>query len=134
MTATHASGHPGASTEAVKSLTDKPTKNRCNASQAKFHPLGPLTAQEITQSAGLIRGCWPDDVECHFKVVTLFEPAKPELLLYLAAERAGQDPRSIDRRAFVVYYFRGTVSQVLRACPPTKLIDNASSTTFTRPW
>lgn len=77
----------------------------------KSHPLGPLTAQEITQSAGLVRRCWPESIECHFKVVTLLEPPKVELAPYLAAERAGQTPNKIDRRAFVVYYFRGTVSR-----------------------
>jgi primary-amine oxidase len=74
------------------------------------HPLGPLTAREITQSADLIRGCWPRSIQCHFKVVTLLEPPKVELAPYLAAERAGQRPNEINRRAFVVYHFRGTVS------------------------
>ncbi|KAL2176573.1 copper amine oxidase [Thermothelomyces heterothallicus CBS 202.75] len=79
-----------------------------HASQPRAHPLGPLTAQEITQTAALIRACWPDNIDCHFKVVTLLEPPKAQLAPYLAAERAGQDPGSIDRRAFVVYYLRGT--------------------------
>ncbi|KAH6623646.1 copper amine oxidase [Chaetomium tenue] len=74
----------------------------------KSHPLGPLTAREITEAAALTRACWPDNIEYHFKVVTLLEPAKAQLIPYLAAERAGQHPGSIDRRAFVVYYFRGT--------------------------
>jgi primary-amine oxidase len=104
MTATADSNAPTAN--------GKPTSTAdCSeTSQAKSHPLGPLTAQEITASAALIRACWPDDIECHFKVVTLLEPAKAELIPYLAAERAGQKPGGIDRRAFVVYYFRGTVS------------------------
>lgn len=78
--------------------------------EPKSHPLGPLTAQEIVQAANLIRACWPEDVDCHFKVVTLHEPAKAELAPYLVAERAGETAPGIDRRAFVVYYFRGTVS------------------------
>ncbi len=86
------------------------TENCPDMPQPKSHPLGPLTAQEISQSAGLVRGSWPDTVDCHFKVVTLLEPPKLELAPYLAAERVGQTPTSIDRRAFVVYYFRGTVS------------------------
>jgi hypothetical protein len=105
-----AGGHPGPSTQDIQGANSRPTTNRHDTPQAKSHPLGPLTAQEIAQSAGFIRACWPDDIECHFKVVTLLEPAKSELLPYLVAERAGQDPGSIDRRAFVVYYFRGTVS------------------------
>ncbi|KAK4154329.1 hypothetical protein C8A00DRAFT_42916 [Chaetomidium leptoderma] len=83
--------------------------DRTDATQRpKSHPLGPLTAQEILRGAALIRGCWPEGIECHFKVVTLLEPPKAGLIPYLAAERAGQDLSSIDRRAFVVYYFRGT--------------------------
>ncbi|KAL2262495.1 hypothetical protein VTK26DRAFT_1128 [Humicola hyalothermophila] len=72
------------------------------------HPLGPLTAHEIVQSANLIRACWPEGVDCHFKIVTLLEPAKAELVPFLVAERAGLERPSIDRRALVVYYFRGT--------------------------
>jgi primary-amine oxidase len=105
-----AGGNPGPSIQDIQNANSGPATSRDDAPQAKSHPLGPLTAQEIVQTAGLIRGCWPDDIECHFKVVTLLEPAKSELLPYLVAERAGQDPGIIDRRAFVVYYFRGTVS------------------------
>lgn len=112
-----ASGDLGPGTGGIEDANSKPVTNRGSAPQAKSHPLGPLTAREIAQTAGLIRGCWPDDIECHFKVVTLLEPAKSELLPYLVAERAGQEPGGIDRRAFVVYYFRGTVSQRLEVCP-----------------
>jgi primary-amine oxidase len=91
-------------------MDDKPAMIQSAGSRPKSHPLGPLTAQEITQTAALIRGCWPDDIDCHFKVITLLEPKKVELAPYLAAERAGHNPGSIDRRGFVVYYFRGTVS------------------------
>ncbi|KAK3313252.1 copper amine oxidase [Apodospora peruviana] len=72
------------------------------------HPLGPITAAEITQSSGLIKAFWPEGTDCHFKGITLLEPTKAELAPYLAAERAGQTPFPIDRRSFVIYYFRGT--------------------------
>lgn len=72
------------------------------------HPLGPLSASEITQSSSLIKASWPEGTECHFKIITLLEPAKAELMPYLVAERAGKTPLDIDRRAFVVYSFRGT--------------------------
>ncbi len=110
MTATHepnnstGTGHSGS---APKGVGASPV-GRANP---RSHPLGPLTAEEITQSAGLVRACWPSSIECHFKVITLREPPKTELAPYLAAERAGQAPGYIDRRAFVVYYFRGTVSR-----------------------
>ncbi|KAH8895903.1 hypothetical protein GQ53DRAFT_743858 [Thozetella sp. PMI_491] len=74
----------------------------------RAHPLGPLSAQEITRGAELIHGSWPAGTEFQFKAITLLEPAKAELIPYLAAERGGQLPTDIDRRAFVVYYLRGT--------------------------
>jgi len=83
--------------------------NGANGSPTLSHPLGPLSGEEITQASGLIKASWPEGVDLHFRVVTLREPAKAELAPYLKAERAGEPTTSIDRRAFVVYYFRGTV-------------------------
>lgn len=77
------------------------------------HPLGPLTGAEITQSSDLIRAQWPEGTGFQFKVVTLLEPVKDELVPYLDAERAGQTPRPIDRKSQVVYYLRKTVSSSL---------------------
>lgn len=77
------------------------------------HPLGPLTAKEISQSSALIKGQWPEGTLFQFKVVTLLEPAKAELIPYLSAEKSGQTPTDIDRRAFVVYYLKNTVSKPL---------------------
>lgn len=73
------------------------------------HPLGPLTADEISQSSTLIRAQWPEGTGFIFKVLTLLEPPKAELVPYLEAERAGQTPKSIDRKSQVVYYLRTTV-------------------------
>ena len=97
---------------------DGPARSGSPPPPSSSHPLGPLTAKEISQSAGLIRRCWPDTVDCHFKVVTLLEPAKADLAPYLAAERAGLVAEAIDRRAFVVYYLRGTVSRAPPSPPP----------------
>ncbi|KAK1753035.1 copper amine oxidase [Echria macrotheca] len=72
------------------------------------HPLGPLTAEEIKQSSSLVRALWPAEQALQFKVVTLEEPAKAELLPYLTAERAGQPVPVLDRRVFVLYYFKAT--------------------------
>lgn len=74
------------------------------------HPLGPLARQEIAQSSALIKGQWPEGTKFHFKIVTLLEPPKAELVPYLEAERAGQTPKPIDRKSQVVYYLRNTVS------------------------
>lgn len=74
------------------------------------HPLGPLTANEIKESASLIKGLWPSNTSIQFKSITLQEPNKAELLPFLEAEHAGQQTPAIERRSFVVYYIRNTVS------------------------
>lgn len=74
------------------------------------HPLGPLTKAEITQSSDLIRAQWPEGTKFQFKVVTLLEPLKADLVPYLEAEKAGQTPKPVDRTSQVVYYLRNTVS------------------------
>lgn len=73
------------------------------------HPLGPLTAAEITASTDFVRKSWPAETLFQFKVVTLKEPAKAELVPYLTAERAGTTPLPvIARRVFLAYYIRNT--------------------------
>lgn len=74
------------------------------------HPLGPLTASEISESASLIKGLWPSNTNIQFKSITLREPAKADLLPFLGAEHAGRQTPSVERRSFVVYYIRNTVS------------------------
>lgn len=74
------------------------------------HPIAPLTAAEITESSKFIRESWPANTSLQFKVVTLDEPSKTELVPYLAAERAGGKLPTIARKSMVVYYIRNTVS------------------------
>jgi primary-amine oxidase len=76
------------------------------------HPIAPLTASEIIESSRLIREAWPSHTNLHFKVVTLQEPSKVELLPFLAAEHQGRRLRPIERRSLVVYYIRNTVSEI----------------------
>jgi hypothetical protein len=78
--------------------------------EAAQHPIGPLTASEITRATSLLKASWPANTDFNFKAVTLLEPLKAELLPYLQAERSGSAPAKIDRRAFVLYYIRNTVS------------------------
>lgn len=77
------------------------------------HPLGPLTAAEISESARLIKQFWPTNTNLQFKSITLREPNKVELALFLAAEHAGQRTPTADRRSFVLYYIRNTVCYFL---------------------
>jgi len=72
------------------------------------HPLGPLTATEISESAKIIKSIWPTNTNVQFKSITLQEPNKAELVPFLAAEHAGQSTPTIERRSFVVYYLRNT--------------------------
>ncbi|KAL2063837.1 hypothetical protein VTL71DRAFT_4331 [Oculimacula yallundae] len=72
------------------------------------HPLGPLTAREINESAKIIKSLWPENTNVQFKVITLQEPNKADLVPFLAAERAEKSTPTIERRSFVVYYLRNT--------------------------
>jgi primary-amine oxidase len=73
------------------------------------HPLGPLTSAEISESARLIKGLWPTDINLQFKAITLQEPGKADLAQFLAAEHAGLQVPNIERRSFVIYYIQNTV-------------------------
>lgn len=77
------------------------------------HPLGPLTAAEITESSRLVKGLWPSTTDLQFKVITLQEPNKADLTPFLTAEHAGKKAPSVERRSFVVYYIRNTVSIII---------------------
>lgn len=93
------------STEAVHS---SPAVNP--ATQHVTHPLAPLTGDEITRAAELMRSVWPSNTDLHFKSITLEEPPKAVVLPLLEAEHNGQSAPSIARKAFVNYYIRSTVS------------------------
>lgn len=85
---------------------------------APQHPLGPLTAFEITESSRLIKSLWPADTKLQFKSITLQEPSKAELSPYLVAEHSGKSTPTIDRRSFVVYYIRNTVRTIENLTEP----------------
>lgn len=73
------------------------------------HPLCPLSGAEIQTAAQLIESAWPQSVSLRFKVVTLSEPAKGELVPWFEAIDKGLSPPQPDRRAFLAYYIRKTV-------------------------
>lgn len=74
------------------------------------HPLAPINGTEIQNAVALVRAQWPADTDLHFKAVTLQEPVKAEMLPYLEAEFSGSTLPKIDRRVFLTYYLRRTVS------------------------
>jgi primary-amine oxidase len=75
------------------------------------HPLAPLSAAELQNAASIIRASWPAHTDLHFKVVTLQEPPKTEVLKYLEAEHGNKSLPSVSRKAFINYYIRNTVCQ-----------------------
>ena len=93
---------------ATETITYAPTVGIANS--LPIHPLSPLTSAEISKAASLIRGLYPSQTEFQFKAVTLEEPEKARLVPFLEAENAGQRSSPVDRRAFVCYYLRNTVS------------------------
>lgn len=78
--------------------------------QIPAHPLCPITAAEIEQSAHLIKSLYPAKTDFSFKAITLEEPEKAQLVPYLDAEHSGGRLPHIDRKVFVCYYLRNTVS------------------------
>jgi primary-amine oxidase len=106
--------HPTSTMSTEQVPTSLPFVDGRKAVQTVQHPVAPLTATEITESSRLIRECWPSNTNLHFKVITLQEPSKAELLPYLEAARQGKRTAPIERRSFVVYYIRNTVSSTWR--------------------
>ena len=80
------------------------------AKQIPAHPLCPITATEIKRSADLVRSLYPAKTDLRFKAITLEEPEKAQLVPYLDAEHNGARLPHIDRKIFVCYYIRNTVS------------------------
>ena len=80
------------------------------AKQVPVHPLSPLTSAEITRASEFIKGLYPAHTSLLFKAITLEEPEKAQLAPYLDAEHQGRSPGKIDRKAFLNYYIRNTVS------------------------
>ena len=95
---------------ATSSLPVRPAK------QHKAHPLAPITEDEIKSAVLLTKSQWPAGTDFQFKSITLNEPAKAEMIPCLEAESQGHDLPHIDRRIFVTYYVRKTVSFMI-VCP-----------------
>jgi primary-amine oxidase len=73
------------------------------------HPLAPLSAAELKTAASIIKASWPARTDLHFKVVTLQEPPKAEVIKYLEAEHGNKPLPAVSRKAFINYYIRNTV-------------------------
>jgi primary-amine oxidase len=77
----------------------------------------PRTAKSVPShplAANIIKASWPARTDVHFKVVTLQEPPKVEVLKYLEAEHGNKPLPAISRKAFINYYIRNTVCLKMR--------------------
>lgn len=77
--------------------------------QMASHCIAPLTGDEISHASGLVKALYPSNTSLQFKVVTLQEPPKVEVLQYLEAEHSKGPLPAIERKAWVNYYIRNTV-------------------------
>jgi primary-amine oxidase len=84
------------------------------ANSVPSHPLAPLSTAELRNAANIIKASWPARTDVHFKVVTLQEPPKVEVLKYLEAEHGNKPLPAISRKAFINYYIRNTVCLKMR--------------------
>ena len=82
--------------------------------QVAGHPLNPVTESEIRSATRIIKSKYPEGTSLHFKIITLEEPEKAVMMPYLQAEHAGGAFPKIDRKIFISYYLRNTVSEKRR--------------------
>ncbi|KAF2624470.1 hypothetical protein BU25DRAFT_347716 [Macroventuria anomochaeta] len=75
------------------------------------HPLDPLTPEEISRATERVRPLF-DDWELNFRVITLREPPKAELVKYLEAEHGGDVPPAFDRCARVEILVKDSVETI----------------------
>ena len=79
--------------------------------ELNIDPLAPLTKGEIIACRDAIQSIHGPHTGLLFKQITLREPVKEELAPRLDAEFEGRPIQKIDRRAFINYYLRKTVSK-----------------------
>ncbi|KAF9697624.1 hypothetical protein EKO04_004326 [Ascochyta lentis] len=65
--------------------------------QSEAHPLDPLTPGEVSKAAEIVRPLFGGH-GLNFRVITLKEPTKDELITYLESEHRGNRPQSTPRR------------------------------------
>uniref|UniRef100_A0A093VM82 Amine oxidase n=1 Tax=Talaromyces marneffei PM1 TaxID=1077442 RepID=A0A093VM82_TALMA len=80
---------------------------------AAVHPLDPLTPQEISLAAHIVRNSFPSN-DLIFRAITLWEPPKKELIPYLEAERLKEQPPSPPPRIAQVLFYVDKATQFRR--------------------
>ena len=83
--------------------------NHAKSTTTRVHPLDPLTPDEITSAAAILRSSYLADSPIHFKAVTLDEPPKQLVLRFLDAEHNGSITLpNVPRTAYVLYVMLNT--------------------------
>jgi Cu2+-containing amine oxidase len=95
----------------ISSVVDKNFDASGPQVSGPHHPLASLSEYEIRLTATLIKNLWSSSIDIYFKVITLLEPPKHELLEYFDADHRGSTLPYIERKAWVNYYLRNTVRQ-----------------------
>ncbi|CAI6331814.1 unnamed protein product [Periconia digitata] len=88
----------------------------------KAHPLDPLSAQEIDTIATLVKSCIKEKVL--FRVITLVEPAKKELISFLDAEHSGSAAPHVTRKAMVHAYIGKAFHEIFVNVDKTEIISH----------
>ncbi|EXJ84588.1 primary-amine oxidase [Capronia epimyces CBS 606.96] len=70
------------------------------------HPFDPLTPQEISQAAHHVRAAFPNQ-DAYFRVITLSEPPKADMIQFLEAESKHDIPQTRLARVAMVQAFLG---------------------------
>jgi len=91
------------------SIAETPAPSVSYTKNASVHPFAPLSGDEMISAATILRKAWPAATDLHFRVITLREPNKQEVIPVLEAEAKGETSTSLpSRKAFCVYYIRNT--------------------------
>ncbi|OJJ49956.1 hypothetical protein ASPZODRAFT_1074802 [Penicilliopsis zonata CBS 506.65] len=70
------------------------------------HPFDPLSPAEISLAVRHLKDAFPND-NLSFRVVTLLEPAKAQMIPFLEAERSGKPSTPTPSRSALIQFYRG---------------------------
>ncbi|GFF39116.1 copper amine oxidase 1 [Aspergillus udagawae] len=73
------------------------------------HPLDPLSPAEISVAVRHLNNAYPSD-KLVFRVVTLLEPPKAQMIPYLEAERSGKRDVTAPKRSAFVQFYKNTTA------------------------
>ncbi|PVH95648.1 hypothetical protein DM02DRAFT_675343 [Periconia macrospinosa] len=86
------------------------------------HPFDPLSAQEIKTIAALVKSNMNEKVI--FRVITLVEPPKGEMIAFLDASQTGSPKSNVTRKAMVHAYFNKAFHEIFVDIPGNKILSH----------